>query len=696
MRICWSDLETYSEVNLQQSNVHVYSEHPSCEVLLWAYAFDDGPVKVYDRTAHQEGVVSEEAAELRDAIEDPDCLFVFHNSHFDRTVLRNAGNIDLLIERVRDTMVQALAHALPAQLSQLCDALRVPTDKAKDKEGRQFVLLFCKPRPKNHKLRRATRETHPEEWARFIEYARLDVEAMRECARRMPSWNYRNSELDLWFLDQKINDRGVCIDQELARSAIDAVQVAQKELGVKVQEKTDGEVLAATQRDAMLEHILMSYGVMLPDMQKATLERRLNDPDLPDGVRELIAIRLQAATTSTSKYKRFINGTSADGRYRGALQYDGAARTRRWAGRGVQLQNLPRPSMGADEIEAGIQALKLGAAHLVYDDVMDLSSNAIRGCIVTPPGKKLVVSDLSNIEGRMAAWLAFDEPMLQAFRNYDEGLGPDIYVQEYAATFNVSFDEVDGKKRQIGKVLALMLQYGGGVGAFITGAATYRIDLAELTETVWPVLERDILEEAQSFYRWWVIDQGNGDYGLPEKTFIVCDALKRLWRRKHPDIVNLWADLEQAAVKAVLKPGEAFTARRFKCRRDGAWLRILLPSGNYLCYPEPLVDAKGGLSYMGMNQYTRRWQRLSTWGGKLLENADQSLSRDVMAGNMPAIEDAGYDIVLTVHDELITETPDEDRFNAADLSARLATVRACFEGLPLAAAGFEAYRYKKE
>lgn len=410
--ILWGDLETYCEIPIT-NGTHAYAE--GVEVMLFAWAINDGPVNVWDITAG--GGIPHG---LYEAIADPETLLYFHNSHFDRTVLRYAmPRLAPPVERWRDTMVQALAHGLPGSLGELCEVLGVPQDKAKDKEGKALIQLFCKPRPKNSKLRRATSKTHPEEWRRFVAYAGLDIEAMREVYKRLPKWNYQGTELALWHRDQQINDRGVCMDVELARAAIDAVDQEQKRLAKRTQEMTDGEVQAATQRDALIKHIVESYGVELPDMQRSTLERRIADPDLPSAVKELLAIRLQASTTSTSKYKALMKGVSHDGRLRGTLQFCGASHTGRWAGRLFQPQNLPRPSLKQEQIDEGIEALKAGCADLLFDNIMKLTSSALRGCIIAPTGKKLVVSDLSNIEGRMLAWLAGEEWKLNAFREYE-------------------------------------------------------------------------------------------------------------------------------------------------------------------------------------------------------------------------------------------------------------------------------------
>lgn len=685
-KILWGDLETYCEIPIK-NGTHAYAE--GAEVMLFAWAINDGPVNVWDVTAG--GGIPHG---LYEATVDPETMLYFHNSHFDRTVLRYAmPRLAPPVERWRDTMVQALAHGLPGALGALCEVLDVPQDKAKDKEGKSLIQLFCKPRPKNSKLRRATSKTHPEEWRRFVAYAGLDIEAMREVYKRLPKWNYQGTELALWHRDQQINDRGVCMDVQLAQAAIEAVDLEQKRLAKRTQVMTDGEVQAATQRDALIKHIVESYGVELPDMQRSTLERRITDPDLPPAVKELLAIRLQASTTSTSKYKSLMKGVSSDGRLRGTLQFCGASRTGRWAGRLFQPQNLPRPSLEQDQIDEGIEALKAGCADLLFDNIMELTSSALRGCIMAPEGKKLVVSDLSNIEGRKLAWLAGEQWKLDAFREYDEGTGPDLYKLAYARAFNISPDDVDKYQRQIGKVMELGLGFGGGVAAFLTFALVYGLNLDELANAALPNIPRDVIREAKSWYDESV--KRKSTYGLSERVFIACDSLKRLWRNAHPETVAFWYELADDVKRAIAQPATTISCRKLKIRRDGGWLRIVLPSGRAVCYPGIRL-ANNEISYMGINPYSRKWQRLRTYGGKLVENVTQAAARDVLAGNMPLVEDAGYSIVLTVHDEVITEAPDTDDFNDTALSALLSTNPQWAPDIPLNAGGFEAYHYRKD
>lgn len=679
----WLDLETYSDVPITHGT-HAYARQ--AQIMLFAWALDDGPAQAWDRTSG-----SEMPPALYAALADARVQIWAHNSHFDRTVLDGLWRTSPL--RWRDSMVLALMHGLPGSLGRLCDILRVPVDQAKDKEGRQLVNLFCKPRPKTSRLRRATRETHPQEWAKFVDYARLDIDAMRAVCQRLPEWNA--AEWPLWHLDQRINDRGVAIDLELVHAAIAAVEQEQKRLAARAQQVTGGQVQSATRRAEVLRHALDAYGVSLPDLQKSTLERRLQDAALPPALHELLALRLDASSTSVSKYKVLAHATSEDGRLRGTLQFCGASRTGRWAGRLFQPQNLPRPALEAEAVQTGIDALKAGCADLVAKNVIELASSALRGCIAAPAGGKLVCADLSNIEGRMLAWLAGESWKLQAFEAFDRGQGPDLYKLAYARAFAVRPEDVTKAQRQIGKVMELMLGYEGGVGAFLTGAATYGIDLDHMAETALPGIPAEVQADAASYLASRK-QRGEGAFGLSDRAFVACDAIKRMWRQAHARTASFWPEVLQAARNALSLPGERFDCRRLALQRDGAWLRIRLPSGRLLCYPGVALDEDGTLTYMGVNPYSRRWERLKTYGGKLVENITQAAARDVLAAAMPHIEQAGYRIVLTVHDEVICEAPDIPEFDPGRLSALLAANPPWANGLPLAAAGFESPRYRKD
>lgn len=755
MSVLWGDLETFCELPLKDGT-HQYAAR--AHIMLWAYAVDDSPVKVWDclndEVSWFEPLLGERVVEathtmpddLFRALTDESVLIQFHNAGFDRTILRHAGSVAeraaaAQVHRWRCTMAQALAHSLPGGLDKLCAVLDVAQDQRKLKTGKNLVQLFCKPRPKNMKERRATKQTHPVEWQQFVEYADADILAMRAVKAKMPVWNYTGRELELFHLDAKINERGVAVDREFAHAAIEAADRAKLSLAAETVEITDGAVGSTTQRDLLLKYILEEHGVDLPDMQASTLERRVDDHSLPVAVRELLAIRLQAGRNSASKYGALVRGTNEDGRLRGLLQFCGAARTGRWSGRLFQPQNLSRPDVGAaaahygheirtskylklrsspatsDEdvqrwVDDGTEAIKAGCVDLLFDNVMAVVGSAVRGAIVAPAGRKLVVADLANIEGRVAAWLAGENWKLRAFEAYDAGTGPDLYKLAYSKSFNVSPDAVTKPQRQIGKVQELMLQYEGGVGAYLTGALTYGIDLEEMAEDAYLMLPADLRVEAEGFMQ-WRYDQAVSArktqptpeelagikakvrMGLSETAFIVCDAFKRGWRGAHPEIKGYWAELRDSVRSAIGAPGVTITCRKLKVRRDGSWLRIGLPSGRALCYPAPQIDDNGVITYMGTNQYTRQWQRLKTYGGKIYENVCQAVARDVMAHNMPAVEAAGYEIVLTVHDEVVTEAPDSPEFTHEGLANLLAASPPWAVGMPLAADGFEARRYRK-
>lgn len=705
MKILWYDSETYSETPIK-SGTYRYAQ--DAEIMIVTYAIDDGPVRTLDFTDPATRLAGDDE-ELIESLLDPDVVVVAHNSMFDRAVLAASSLPCPPIERWRDTMVQALAHALPGALDTLCDVLGVPMDKAKHKAGKDLIKLFCQPRPKNSKLRRATRETHPAEWQRFLDYAGADIEAMREVYRRLPQWNYGDRtdygrlEIARWHLDQRINDRGFQVDLDLAEKAIALIDEEQERLADQTYTATSGDVARATQRDALLEHLLSEYGVVLPDLRASTLERRIEDPDLPPALRELLSLRLMTSTTSTSKYKALTTAQTG-GRLRGTLQYNGASRTGRWAGRKFQPQNLPsRGLLPLPKIREGIEAIKGGYVRLIgeetFGNVMLLTASTIRGCITAPEGKRLCIADLSNIEGRILAWEAGEEWKLQAFRDYDAGIGHDQYVMAYAKSFGVDPSSVTKKQRAAGKVQELALGFEGGVGAFVTFAAGYGIDLEQMARDAWEQLPADLVAEAQDFYDWLVVKKGASDFGLSREAYVTCDVFKRAWRYGHAKVVELWAGLMDIAVSAVENPGGVFEFGDFRAKRTGTWLRLLTPSGRSLCYPSPQVEYRGNkpvLSYMGVNQYSRKWCRLSTHGGKLAENATQLLACEVLKANMPRIESAGYELVLSVHDELIAEAPDTDAFTGDALAGLMSTVPGWAEGLPLAAAGFHDYRYRKD
>jgi len=319
MSTLYLDLETYSDIPITYGP-YKYAE--GSEVLLLAFALDNEEVKVMEWD-------TDEGYKLFNYFIRNKVQFCAHNSNFDRVILKQ-HNINIPVERWRDTLVRALTHGLPGGLGLLCDIFKLPVDKAKDKEGKKLINFFCKPQKnRDGTFYRNTKLTHPDEWEKFKEYAKLDIEAMRELDKRLPRWNETETEKSYWYLDQYRNDRGFLADLDLARSALQAVAEDKVERDKRTVKATDGKVNCATQRDAMLEFILNEYGVSLPDMQASTLERRLEDENLPGEVKELIVLRLESSGTSTKKYDTFLKCACQDGRVRGTVLFSGASRTSR-------------------------------------------------------------------------------------------------------------------------------------------------------------------------------------------------------------------------------------------------------------------------------------------------------------------------------------------------------------------------------
>ena len=655
MTTLYLDLETFSETPIKQG-AHRYAE--DAEVLLVAYAFDDEPVQVLD-TSDDWASAKGRVQMLIDTADE----VVIHNSAFDRTVLRHSG-VHVPLDKIEDTMVLALMHSLPASLGTLCDVLGVPSDKAKDKDGKKLINLFCKPRPKNVKLRRATRETHPDEWQRFVEYARLDVDAMRSVRGRLPRWNYTASERELWRFDQDVNDRGIAVDTDLARSALRAFERATRSLAARADNLTGGAVGSATQRAAFLSHMREAHGLDMADMTGATVTRLLREDVTPE-VRELLEIRQQAAATSPAKYKALTGAASSDGRLRGTIQFCGAARTGRDAGRIFQPQNLPRtPDWFDGEVqEITIAAFKADAEDIIWDNISDRCAMSVRGSMMASTAMKLCIADLSNIEGRVLAWLAGEDWKIEAFKAYDRGDGPDLYkVTAGRILAKDPYTVTKGERQTQGKVPELAGGYGGGLGAYRKMGGKVFDDMS---------------------------DEAIG-------------AIVQAWRKAHPATTRFWYNVEGACRSAIRNPGDSFDVRgliRFD-QADGPdgvpYIRCRLPSGRYLCYRNMHISESGSILYEGMNQYTRKWELLETYYGKLVENIVQAVARDVFMTGMRRAELSGYPVVLRVHDELVCEVPDVPEFTHERLADMMATNPSWSTGLPLAAAGFEALRYRKE
>lgn len=723
MSYLYLDFETFSEADLKKVGSYAYAEHPSTEVLICTYAFDDEPVRVWDCTDGSDMPGDLHRALRRLVKPNSRIKMVWHNgSMFDRLIMKHCWGFDIPVSNTIDTMILAFRHALPGSLDALCEVLGVSADNAKDKRGKALIQRFSKPTPKNYKIRRYTAETHPDEWALFIKYAVSDITAMREVFYKLPRWGNSEFEDRVLELDQLINDRGFKVDVALAEAAIEAVEKHKAQLQEEAQRKYGGSL---TGKDFLPILRELAPAHRIHNAQKSTLNDLLADDDLPDDARMIIEMRLGAASTASTKYNPLLLGRSSDDRRRGCLQYGGAKRTLRFAGKGFQPQNLARGYYHDDELDKGISALLKGRAHRRFD-VAKLTASTVRSCIIPEAGHKFVVADYSNVEGRGLAWLAGEDDLIEVFVN-----GVDVYKKLASTVFNVAYEDVTKDQRQIAKAMVLGLGYAGGVGAFVTFAKNLGLDLNDMTRTLDRSFPDHIWAATARGYEWARIQEakrpprsGEKDdrpsYILDKKVWRTCDALKRMYREANPAIVQFWRDIEDAAMAAIRNPGKEFTAgpRGVKFSRNvetdnngnkvaGWWLRMTLPSGRVMSYPgvglsvsketdeDGKVSTNVRIKYQGENQLTRQWGFQYTYSGKLVENCTQALCRDLLANALLNVEANGYPIVLHVHDEIICETPDLPEYNVAELEKLMCALPEWAEGFPLVAEGAELKRYAK-
>lgn len=719
--LLYLDTETFSEADLKKVGSYAYAEHATTEIIICTYAIDDGPVEVWDCTSEPVMPINLRVA-LRNVMRGR-MRIVGHNFlMFDRLVMKHCWGVDIKPRNTIDTMIRAFRHALPGSLDALCEVLGVSADNAKDKRGKALIKRFSKPTPKNYKIRRYTAETHPDEWALFIKYAVSDITAMREVFHKLPRWGNSEFEDRVLELDQLINDRGFKVDVALAEAAIEAVEKHKAQLQEEAQRKYGGSL---TGKDFLPILRELAPAHRIHNAQKSTLNDLLADEDLPDDARTIIEMRLGAASTASTKYNPLLLGRSSDDRRRGCIQYGGAKRTLRFAGKGFQPQNLARGYYHDDELGKGISALLKGRAHRRFD-VAKLTASTVRSCIIPEAGHKFVVADYSNVEGRGLAWLAGEDDLIEVFVN-----GVDVYKKLASTVFNVAYEDVTKDQRQIAKAMVLGLGYAGGVGAFVTFAKNLGLDLNDMARTLDGTFLDHIWAATARGYEWARIQEakrpprpGEKDdrpsYILDKKVWRTCDALKRMYREANPAIVQFWRDIEDAAMAAIRNPGKEFTAgpRGVKFSRNvetdnngnkvaGWWLRMTLPSGRVMSYPgvglsvsketdeDGKVSTNVRIKYQGENQLTRQWGFQYTYSGKLVENCTQALCRDLLANALLNVEANGYPIVLHVHDEIICETPDSPEYNVAELERLMCELPDWAEGFPLVAEGAEMKRYAK-
>ncbi|VWC95516.1 DNA polymerase I [Burkholderia lata] len=692
MTILHIDFETYSACELRDRGLHNYATDPTTGVHCMAFAFDDGDVQLW--TPKDEWGLFDNATGFVDMHVQSGGLVYAHNAPFELAIWNNVmvkryGWPPLKPEQVRCTMAMCYAMSLPGALANAAPALGI--EQRKDQAGARVMMKLAKPRDvKPEGPIFWTPADAPVDFEKLYAYCRQDVEVERALHHRLMELS--DYEQRVWQLDYRINERGVLVDIASIDKAIALVAAEQKRLNAEMLRVTGGVVGACTEVQLLVKWI-RTQGVAIKGLAKADVLDALSG-DLPPAVEAALRLRKEAAKSSTAKLTAMKDRASADGRVRGTKQYHGA-NTGRWAGRGMQTDNYPRPRRGIKpkHIEDIIVHLHdRDYVDLMYGPVLDALSDSLRGMIVAPADHDVLAADFSNIEGRVLAWLAGEEWKLQAFRDYDAGVGPDIYKLTYSTSFNVPIESVDDNDRQIGKVEELAFGFGGGVGAGQNMARVYGVN-------------------------------------APDETV---DAWKRAWRAKHPMIADTWqngvrvsgywGDLEEAAIKATLTGGRAWTAgatgRQVMFKRAGSFLWCRLPSGRVLCYPYPEIRqvetpwgaSKEALTYMTELDSTARkkakvlddpnakgnWCRISTYGGSLAENVTQAVARDLLADALLRLEDAGFPVVMHIHDEAVVEIATQcDDATLACVEKLMVETPAWAKGLPVTAEGWRARRYRK-
>lgn len=649
------DFETRSTCDLRKCGADVYAQHFSTEVLCLAYAFDEEtprlwvpgdspPIKLLDHVASGGTCIGHN-------------LGAFEMLIWNSIMTLKYDWPELKIEQCEDTMAMAYAMGLPGSLDDASRAAGI--DIEKDMKGHRVMLQLCQPRSFDGDTPIYWDEVeHKDKYEILYRYCVQDVEVERSLYQRLRKLSPQ--EKRVWELDYKINRRGVYVDMRAAQLAVEIVESEKTRLNNRIR-KVTGNAVAMCTAVGQLSDWLKFKGLDVPSVAKADVTEMLSQ-DLPAECREALLLRQEAAKTSTAKLQAMINGASAGGRMRGLFQYHGAS-TGRWAGRRVQLQNLPRPSMKQDDIEEAFQMLELpDAAELIRDKFgspLSVVSDCVRGFLRARPGYKFIAADFSAIEARVLAWLANEEKVLDVFRSTGK-----IYEHAAAGIYGKPIDEITKDERQIGKVAVLALGYGGGVGAFQTLARGYNVEIAD----------------AQA------------------------DSIKIAWRAANLNIVNYWAELNTAAVSATLYPGKKYLAgipgRQIAFIKNGSFLWCRLPSGRVNCYPYPKIqdtetpwgETRATLTYMSVDSYTKKWSRTKTYGGKLAENITQAVSADLIREAMFRLEESNFPIVMHVHDEVVCEVKLGD---AKTVEHILSEVPEWATGLPIEASGWEGLRFRK-
>ena len=643
-RVLEMDIESFSDVDLIKCGVYAYADSPAFEILLFAYSFDGGETQIID-LAQGEKL----PAEVEEAIFDVSVTKTAYNANFERTCLSKHFGRYIPPESWHCSAVQAAMLALPRSLEDVGRVLGL--DEQKMKEGKELIRYFCvpcKPRKANGGRTRNLPCHAPEKWELFKTYCKRDVDVEKSIRRKLHNFPIPESEMELYRLDQRINDRGVLVDMGLVEQAI-ACERLHKEVVTKRAYELTG--LENPNSVAQLKGWLGDMGMEAESLSKKAVAEMIAETD--GEVEELLRLRLLMAKTSVKKYEAMERSVCSDGRVHGLLQFYGANRTGRFAGRLVQIQNLPQNHL--PDLELARELVKQGRfedIELLFDSTPNVLSELIRTAFIPKPGCRFVVADFSAIEARVMGWLSGEEWVLDVFRGDGK-----LYEMTASRMFGIPMAEI-GKgspERAKGKVASLACQYGGSTGALISMGA---------------------------------LDMGLTEEELP--------PLVAAWRKANPHMVQFWWDVDAAAIKAVTEKQRTKVGRIIFEYKSGI-LFITLPSGRKLSYVKPRMAVnrfgRDGLTYEGISE-NKKWSRIETYGPKLVENIVQGTARDLLAEAMLRVEKKGYPIVMHCHDEIIAEVP-EGIGSVDEMCEVMAVQPEWAEGLPLRADGFECRFYKK-
>lgn len=638
------DIETYSDVSLPDCGVHRYAASEQFEILLFAYSLNDEPTQIIDLASGEK--IPDEIMEY---LTDDSVIKTAYNAAFERNCINRFFGLSLKPEGWRCTLVQASMLSLPLSLEGVGEALNL--DKKKMSEGKDLIRYFCmpcKPTKANGGRTRNLPSDAPEKWELFKTYCIRDVDVEKQIRNKLAKFPIPDREQKLYCMDQRINDRGIMVDQELIGHAV-ACDLLYKETVTKKAYEISG--LENPNSASQLKDWLNEKGIEVDSLAKAAVEELVENTQ--GDVAEMMKLRLAMSKTSVKKYEAMERSVCPDGRVHGLLQFYGANRTGRWAGRLVQIHNLPQNHM--EDLELARSLVKEGRYDLVellYDSTPDVLSELIRTAFVARPGCRFIVSDFSAIEARVMGYLAGEGWVMEEFR----GAGK-IYEQTASKMFHIPIEEITkgSPYRARGKVASLACQYGGAEGALISMGALNFVEEEELK------------------------------------------GLVQSWRTANPHIVNYWYEID-GAVKAAVKERKMTKVGMVTVYYQSGMLKIALPSGRVMSYVRPRMTVNRfgseSVSYEGIGT-NRKWTRIESYGAKFCENIVQATARDVLAEAMLRLEKKGFDIVCHIHDEVVLEVP-EGASSVEEVNEIMAVCPDWCEGLPLKAAGFESPFYKKD